>query len=122
MTVPMVLLLAQLGLWYQSAPLPVGEETVVTVKLGGEVGTPMPAVELVPGDAIEDLSGPVRVTSQREVCWSIRTRQPGYLALYLQGRALTGQAMAQLVPLYQNAGKGFVGEQLRRAAERAPCN
>src|SRR5437868_8666187 len=25
------------------------------------------------------------------------TRQPGYLALYLQGRALTGQAMAQLV-------------------------
>src|SRR5262245_25420048 len=78
MTVPMVLLLAQLGLWYQAAPLPVGEEAVVVVKFGGEVGEPMPAVELVPAAAFEDLSGPVRIVSQREVCWSIRTRQPGY--------------------------------------------
>jgi hypothetical protein len=78
MTVPMVLLLAQLGLWYQAAPLGVGAETVVTVKLNGEVGGPMPAVELVPNEAVEDVSGPVRVVSQREVCWNLRTRQPGY--------------------------------------------
>jgi hypothetical protein len=78
MTVPMVLLLAQLGLWYQAAPLPVGADTVVTLKLGGEPGTPMPAVELVPTGAVEDVSGPVRVFSHREVCWSIRTRQAGY--------------------------------------------
>ncbi|MCI0704517.1 MAG: hypothetical protein L0241_25970 [Planctomycetia bacterium] len=84
MTIPMVLLLAQLGAWYQAAPLPVGEETVVTVKLNGEPNTPMPALELAPSDAIEDLSGPVRVTSQREVCWNIRAPQPGYHRLTFQ--------------------------------------
>jgi hypothetical protein len=88
MLVPMVLLLAQLGTWYQAAPLPVDAEAVVTVRLSGEVGTPMPAVELAANDAIEDLSGPVRVASQREVCWSIRTRQPGYheLAFHVDGQ------------------------------------
>src|SRR5262249_52500652 len=55
MAVPMVLLLAQLGLWYQAAPLPVGEEAVVTVQLSGEPGTPLPAVELSPDDAVENL-------------------------------------------------------------------
>jgi hypothetical protein len=78
MTGPMILLLAQLGLWYQAAPLPVGGETVVTVALAGEPGTPMPAVELLPSDAVEDLSGPVRVSSTREVCWNLRAQQPGY--------------------------------------------
>ena len=33
MTLPMVLLLGQLALWYQARPLNVGEEAVVTVKL-----------------------------------------------------------------------------------------
>src|SRR5262249_7497589 len=78
MIVPCVLLLAQMGLWYQAKPLPVGEETVVTMKLGGEVGSAMPLVELMPTEAVEDLSGPVRITSQREVCWNIRTREAGY--------------------------------------------
>jgi hypothetical protein len=78
MTVPMILLLTQLGAWYQAAPLPVGEETVVTVALRGDPTTPMPEIELVPTDAVEDLSGPVRVTSAREVCWSLRAQQPGY--------------------------------------------
>jgi hypothetical protein len=78
MTVPMVLLLAQLGLWYQAAPLPVGEEAVVTLKINGDTESPMPAVELLPNDAVEDVSGPVRVTSQREVCWNVRGRRPGY--------------------------------------------
>lgn len=78
MTAPMVLLLAQLGVWYQAAPLPVEAETVVTVKLSGEPGTPLPPVELVPTGAVEVLTGAVRVTSEREVCWSVRALQPGY--------------------------------------------
>jgi hypothetical protein len=81
MAVPMVLLLAQLGAWYQAAPLPVGDETVVTVALRGEPAASMPEIELVPTDAVEDLTGPVRVTSAREVCWSLRARQPGYHSL-----------------------------------------
>jgi hypothetical protein len=78
MAVPMALLLAQLAAWYQAAPLPVGEEAVVVVALNGEPGAPVPVVELLPTDAVEDLSGPVRIASQREVCWNIRARQPGY--------------------------------------------
>jgi hypothetical protein len=78
MAVPMTLLLAQLGLWYQCAPLQVGGNTVVTMSLNGEPDTPMPDVELVSSAAVEDTSGPVRVTSQREVCWNIRARVAGY--------------------------------------------
>ena len=36
LTVPMILLLGQLALWYQARPLRVGEESIVTVKLKGE--------------------------------------------------------------------------------------
>jgi hypothetical protein len=90
MTVPMILLLSQLGVWYQSAPLPVGEETVVTMKLGGEPNAPMPAVELAPTDAVEVLVGPFLIPSQREVCWYIRARQPGYhrLEFRIDGQTL----------------------------------
>jgi hypothetical protein len=81
MIVPTVLLIAQLGLWYQARPLRVGQETVVSVKLSGEAGTSWPTVQLKPCAAVEDLSGPVRVSSQREVCWTIRARQAGYHVL-----------------------------------------
>jgi len=37
MIVPISLLLAQMGLWYQSRPLSPGEETVVTVKLNDNI-------------------------------------------------------------------------------------
>jgi uncharacterized membrane protein (DUF106 family) len=78
MLVPMVLLLAQLGVWYQAAPLPVDQETVVTVKFNGSVEESLPPIELVSNQAVEDLSGPVRIVSQREVCWNLVARQPGY--------------------------------------------
>ncbi len=96
MTVPMALLLAQLAAWYQAAPLPVGEETVVTVKLKGEPGTPMPAVALAPNDGVEDLSGPVQVTSQREVCWNVRARQAGYhrLQFHVEGQVIEKELAA----------------------------
>jgi hypothetical protein len=87
MTVPMVLLLAQLGAWYQAAPLPVGADTTVTVKLSG--GTAAPAVELVPTDAVEDRSGPVRVASRGEVCWTVRARQAGYHRLQFRAGGQT---------------------------------
>jgi hypothetical protein len=74
MTVPACLLLGQLGLWYQARPLQVGEEAVVTLKLGEAEGD----VTLEPNEAVEVLVGPVRVRSKREVCWHIRASQPGY--------------------------------------------
>jgi hypothetical protein len=78
MAIPMSLLLAQLGAWYQAAPVPVGEETVVTVALTGDRTAPFPDVGLEPSEGAEDLSGPVRIFSKREVCWNVRARRPGY--------------------------------------------
>ncbi len=81
MFVPMILLLAQLGSWYQARPIPVGQEAVVTVKLNGDSNAPLPRVELEASSDIEDMSGPVRVISKREVCWNVRALQPGYHVL-----------------------------------------
>jgi hypothetical protein len=84
MIVPACLLLSQLGLWYQNRPLHVDEEAVVTMKLNGNASAPWPEVYLEPSEAAEVLVGPVRVQSQREICWSIRARETGYRRLVFQ--------------------------------------
>jgi hypothetical protein len=73
MLVPVTLILGQLSLWYQQRPLRVGEEAVVTVAIGSASD-----VRLEPTDAVDVTVGPVRVLSQREVCWKIQARQAGY--------------------------------------------
>lgn len=78
MVVPVLLILGQLSLWYQSRPLTVGEDAVITVKLNGTVGTSLPEVRLQPTDAVQTTLGPVRVFSKREICWSIKACQSGY--------------------------------------------
>jgi uncharacterized membrane protein (DUF106 family) len=77
MVVPVLLILGQLSLWYQSRPLQVGEDAVVTLKLlAGEADRP--EVELQPTEAVEVLVGPVFVPSKREVCWKIKAGRAGY--------------------------------------------
>ena len=75
MLVPVLLLLGQLNLWYQTSPLEVGDETVITLKLRGEAGSNWPVVTLEPNEAIEDTYGPVRIQSQREICWNVRAKK-----------------------------------------------
>src|SRR5262249_58927524 len=77
MTVPVLLLLGQLSLWYQHRPLRVGEEAVVALKLAGATGDPMPGVAIAATPAAEVITGPVRVPSKREVVWAVRAREPG---------------------------------------------
>lgn len=84
MVVPVTLLWGQMALWYQSRPLGVGEEAVMTVGLSGGLDVPWPDVRLRPSDAAEVTAGPVRVLSKREVCWSLRARQSGYHRLVLE--------------------------------------
>ncbi len=84
MTVPMVFLLAQLAQWYQWAPIPVGGDTVITLRLAGEIRPSRPVVKLLPHDAIEDLSGPVSIASLQQVCWNVRAHQPGYHSLQFE--------------------------------------
>ena len=76
MALPVTLLLGQLALWYQSRPLRVGEEAVLTLALGGDPKAPWPSVRLRPSDAVQVEVGPVRVRSQREVCWTLKGREP----------------------------------------------
>jgi hypothetical protein len=77
MALPAALVLGQLSLWYQARPLHVGEESVITLGLGGDARSPWPAVSLEPTDALEVAAGPVRIRSRREVCWSVTARRPG---------------------------------------------
>jgi hypothetical protein len=78
MIVPVSLLLAQLGLWYQRQPLSVGEEAVVTVTLHDSAVSSLSPVTLKPTPAIDVLLGPVRVISRGEVCWTIKARERGH--------------------------------------------
>jgi hypothetical protein len=90
MLVPVLLILGQLALWYQARPLQVDEEAVLTVKLNGSPETSMPEVRLEPTDAIETTVGPVRVFSQRAICWNIKARTHGYHRLVFQVGGQTG--------------------------------
>jgi len=78
MLVPVLLLMAQLALWYQARPLAVGEEAVVTLKLNGAADATWPEVSLRPTDAVETTIGPVRVQSQRTLYWNVVARQDNY--------------------------------------------
>jgi hypothetical protein len=90
MAVPVTLALAQLSLWYQSRPLRVGEDAVVTVQLNGDAGSPWPDVRLQPTDAVETTVGPVRVLSKREVWCKVKARAGGYhrLVFLAEGQAI----------------------------------
>jgi hypothetical protein len=77
MLVPVTLLLGQLNLWYQTSPLPVRDEAVITLKLRDDADAHWPAVVLEPNEAVEDTHGPVCVVSQREVCFNVRAQKDG---------------------------------------------
>ena len=78
MIVPVSLLLAQLGLWYQSRPLQSGEQTIVTMKLNDNIDSPWPNVDIEPAPAAEVVTGPIRIFSKRQICWEIKARENGY--------------------------------------------
>src|SRR5262249_29273630 len=74
MILPVLLILGQLSLWYQARPLQAGEDAIVTLRLGGDAGAPLPEVRLDPTEAVDVTIGPVRLRSKREVCWKIQAR------------------------------------------------
>lgn len=82
--VPVCLLLAQMGLWYQFRPLQSGEETVVTMKLNGKINSPWPSVSIEHMPAAEVIIGPIRILSKREICWKIRAHTVGYHRIVFQ--------------------------------------
>ncbi|UCF43532.1 MAG: hypothetical protein JSV99_00985 [Planctomycetota bacterium] len=101
MIVPVALLLSQMGLWYQSRPLMVGEDSVVAMKLNGSIEQPWPNVNIESMPAAEVTMGPVRVLSKREVYWKIKARENGYHHIMFQ--VAEEQVEKELV-----IGKGFM--------------
>jgi hypothetical protein len=106
--IPVTLLLVQLGLWYQARPLHVGEEAVITLKLGEQLSSSWPKVVLEPSAAVEDTHGPVRVFSEHEVCWNVRAAQNGQHTLLFR---VDGQSVQKELA---------VGDALMRVSQRRP--
>ena len=77
MTVPVLLILSQLALWYQSRPLQSNEDAVITVKLRAPAGDAMPEVRPEPNSGLE-FKTRSRIFSQNEVCWDVRAKEEGY--------------------------------------------
>jgi len=107
MIMPISLLLAQMGLWYQSQPLLPGEEAVVTVKLNGNIETPWPTVRIEPTPAAEVTIGPVRVFSKHQIYWKIRAIENGSHRLIFH---VDGQQIAKELTI----GDGFMRISAKR--------
>ncbi len=107
MVVPVTLLLGQMALWYQAEPLKVDEEAVITLKLDGDATSPWPDVKLKEAGGITDAVGPVRIASQRELCWNVRGRQNGYFTLVF---SVDGKDVEKQVAV----GDSFMRVSLRR--------
>jgi hypothetical protein len=108
MTVPVLLMLGQISLWYQHRPLRVGEEAVVVLKLSGNPKDAMPAVGLEPTSAASVITGPVRVASKREIVWIIKALENG-------SHRLSFRAGEQVVTKELAVGDGFMRISPRRA-------
>lgn len=77
MIIPVCLILAQMGLWYQARPLQPGDEPVVVkIKLNDYLNT-FPSVALESMPAAETVIGPVRIFSKKEVFWKIKPLEEG---------------------------------------------
>ncbi|QDU56120.1 hypothetical protein [Aeoliella mucimassa] len=77
LTVPMILILGQLALWYQVRPLDVGEPSVVTVMLSDAEPEAVDKIELASTDGAKVVTGPVRVPSKQMVCWELEPTTVG---------------------------------------------
>jgi len=77
MIVPICLILAQMGLWYQARPMQPGEEALVVMKLNGNVDSAWPNVSIASMPAAEVTIDQTRVFSKRQIYWKIKARENG---------------------------------------------
>jgi len=77
MTIPVLLLLSQMGLWYQTRPLVNGEETIVSLKLNDMPYASWPKIKMDPPSGADIINGPVRIFSKNEILWKIRAKENG---------------------------------------------
>jgi len=110
MIVPVLLILAQMGLWYQAKPLSVGQESIVTIQLNNDKDSPMPDVSLQTGDAFTVVTGPVRVLSKGEVVFKIKPEENGLHKIILT-------AGNETVEKYLAVGDSFMRVSAKRPGQ-----
>ena len=77
LVIPVCLMLAQMGLWYQARPLQPGDNPVMVKLTMNDTLESLPQVALDPLPAAPVVTGPVRVFSKREMCWKIQPVENG---------------------------------------------
>jgi hypothetical protein len=77
MIVPLVLILAQLSLWFDRAPLRPGEETLVKARLEAAADPVSAGLELETPPGLEITSPAVRIPDLHEVVWRVKALAPG---------------------------------------------
>jgi hypothetical protein len=107
MSIPLSLILAQMGLWYQARPLQLGDApVVVNLKLNNASGH-WPAVTLDARPGARIVAGPVRIVSRKEICWTIQPVQEG-------NHLLTFQVDDQQIVKQLAIGTGFMRVSAKR--------
>lgn len=91
--IPMVAIFAQLELYLGFAPVPPGEDVLVTVRAAGDELGPL-AEAMLSGNAVKVVTPALRIPATGEVCWRIRGMQPGVHTLTLE---VSGQAVEKSV-------------------------
>lgn len=80
MTIPLILLFAQMECFYGMAPLAPGQETVVTIEMTKGPSGPTPILRAPQSIVVE--SPAVRVDGGRQISWRIRALRPVNTALH----------------------------------------
>ena len=81
MVIPIIMLLAQMNLWYGYAPLKEGNSVLIAAKLSGKMGDPMPDISLDLPDGLELESPPMKISFEREFDWRIKVKKSGNYTL-----------------------------------------
>jgi hypothetical protein len=100
LTIPMVLIFAQLECFYGYAPLKPGQEAIVTVQMKDGTPDPIPVLRTPEGIAIG--SPAIRVEGQRQISWRIRALRPvtGDMQFVFPGQTLDKSVQVGVEPQY----------------------
>ncbi len=81
MVIPIIMLLAQMNLWYGYTPLKEGDSVLIAAKLSDKMGDPMPDISLDLPQGLELESPPMKISFEREIDWRIKVKKNGSYTL-----------------------------------------
>lgn len=107
MVVPVSLILAQMGLWYQARPVRLSDDPVMVSLTLRENIKRFPEVRLEPSTGFQKTKGPVRIVTKKQVLWELKALETGHheLVFMVDGETYTKQFVA---------GDGFTKVSLLR--------